>query len=178
MSKHEAPARQKNQEVERVRFAGIDIGAERHVVAVVNERDEILSKPVAFEEDAAGYRRLRELHGAPDDCLVAMEATGRYWRNRFGFLVAEGFSVAVINPLRTRRFAEEDLQRTKTDPIDALGIARFAQQKRPCPISFRSRRWPRCAIWCACANRRFSNSAIASASCTAPSIRFFRSSLD
>ncbi len=44
----EAPARQKNQEVERMRFAGIDIGAERHVVAVVNESGEILSKPVAW----------------------------------------------------------------------------------------------------------------------------------
>jgi transposase len=36
-----------------------------------------------------------------------------------------------LNPLRTRRFAEEELQRTKTDAIDALGIARFAAQKRP-----------------------------------------------
>ena len=64
-----------------------------------------------------------------------MEATGGYWRNLFGFLVAEGFRVAVINPLRTKRFGEEDLQRTKTDAIDALGIARFAQQKRPAPTS-------------------------------------------
>ena len=59
----EAPARHKNQEVERMRFAGIDIGAERHVVAVVNESGEVLRKPVAFGEDAGGYRRLRELLG-------------------------------------------------------------------------------------------------------------------
>lgn len=32
-----------------------------------------------------------------------------------------------------RCFAQEDLQRTKTDAIDALGIARFAAQKRPVP---------------------------------------------
>jgi transposase len=36
----------------------------------------------------------------------------------------------VLNPLRTGRFAEEELQRTKTDAIDALGIVRFAAQKR------------------------------------------------
>jgi transposase len=36
----------------------------------------------------------------------------------------------VLNPLRTGRFAEEELQRIKTDAIDALGIARFAAQKR------------------------------------------------
>jgi len=35
--------------------------------------------------------------------------------------------------LHTARFAEEELRRTKTDAIDALGIARFAQQKRPVP---------------------------------------------
>jgi transposase len=48
-------------------------------------------------------------------------------------LAAAGHSVALLNPLRTRRFAAEDLERTKTDAIDALGIARFAAQKRPAP---------------------------------------------
>jgi transposase len=37
----------------------------------------------------------------------------------------------LLNPLRTRRFAEEELQRTKTDKVDAVSIARFAAQKRP-----------------------------------------------
>jgi transposase len=41
--------------------------------------------------------------------------------------------VALLNPLRTHRFAQEDLARTKTDAIDALGIARFAAEKRPLP---------------------------------------------
>ena len=46
-------------------------------------------------------------------------------------MVAAGFAVALLNPLRTRRFAGEELQRTQTDAIDAMGIARFAAQKRP-----------------------------------------------
>jgi transposase len=50
-------------------------------------------------------------------------------------LATAGFTVALVNPLRTSRFAEEDLQRTKTDAIDALGIARFAAQKRPAATS-------------------------------------------
>ena len=41
--------------------------------------------------------------------------------------------MALLNPLRTRRFAEEELEWTKTDSVDALGIARFATQKRPAP---------------------------------------------
>src|SRR5258708_39244070 len=64
-------------------------------------------------------------------CLLALEATGHYWRKLFVALLAKGYAVAVLKALRTRRFAEEELQRTKTDAIDALGIARFAAQKRP-----------------------------------------------
>jgi transposase len=60
-----------------------------------------------------------------------MEATGPYGKNLFGLLVAKGHAVASVNPMRTHRFASVDLQRTKTDAIDALGIARFAAQKRP-----------------------------------------------
>src|SRR5258708_19909766 len=86
-----------------------------------------------FGEEAVGYQRVREVLGDPNDCLVAMEATGHYWRNLFAFLVGHGFKVALLNPLRTRRFAEGELERTKTDSVDAVGIARFAAQKRPAP---------------------------------------------
>ena len=114
-----------------MRFAGIDIGAERHMVAVLDEQGEVLCRSSPFGEDASGYARLFELLGPPNDCLVALEATGHYWRNLFVALIAKNYVVAVLNPLRTARFAEEELRRTKTDAIDALGIARFAQQKRP-----------------------------------------------
>jgi transposase len=112
-----------------MRFAGIDIGAEHHAVAVVDDEGRILHKPESVGEEAAGYRRLRALLGSPEDCLIAMEATGHYWKNLFAWLTREGFSIALINPIRTRRFAEEELQRTKTDHVDAIGIARFAAQK-------------------------------------------------
>src|SRR5271170_1514286 len=116
---------------EMMRFAGIDIGAERHMVAVLDEQGEVLCRSSPFGEDASGYARLFELLGPSADCLVALEATGHYWRNLFVALIAKDYAVAVLNPLRTARFAEEELRRTKTDAIDALGIARFAQQKRP-----------------------------------------------
>jgi len=114
-----------------MKFAGIDVGAERHMVAMVGEEGEVLCRSSPFGEDASGYAHLFELLGPPEGCLVALEATGHYWRNLFVALLAKGYAVAVLNPLRTRRFAEEELQRTKTDAIDALGIARFAAQKRP-----------------------------------------------
>lgn len=114
-----------------MRFVGIDIASETHVVAVIDEAGGVLVKATPFQEDAAGYRKFREIIGEPNDVLVAMEATGHYWQNLFAFLVAEGFPVALLNALRTHRFAGEDLKRAKTDAIDAVGIARFAAQKRP-----------------------------------------------
>jgi transposase len=116
-----------------MRFVGIDIGAETHVVAAVDESDRVLIKPTKITEDAGGYARLLDVLGDPRDTLVAMEATGHYWKNLFAALAARGFVVALLNPLRTARFASEDLARTKTDAIDALGLARFAAQKRPAP---------------------------------------------
>lgn len=113
-----------------MRLAGIDIGAEHHVVAMLGERGEVLSHPTRFSEDASGYGQLIGFLGAAEGLLVAMEATGHYWQNLFAALVAKGYQVALINPLRTARFAEEDLARTKTDALDALGIARFAREKR------------------------------------------------
>ena len=114
-----------------MRFVGIDIASETHVLAVVAEDQSVLLKPVSFKEDAAGYELLWKKLGSAKDTLVTLEATGHYWQNLFAALVTRGFSVALINPLRSHRFAQEDLERTKTDAIDALGLARFGAQKRP-----------------------------------------------
>jgi len=114
-----------------MRFVGIDVAAERHMVAAVDETEAVRLKPTPFSEDAEGYQQLLSLLNPATDTLVAMEATGHYWKTLFAVLVAHGFAVALLNPLRTRRFAGEDLRRTQTDALDALGIARFAAQKRP-----------------------------------------------
>lgn len=116
-----------------LRFAGLDIASEVHWVAVVDEAGGVLHKPSAVKEDAEGYAHLLQVLGPAQGLLVALEATGHYWQNLYAFLVARDYSVAVLNPLRTRRFGEEDMARTKTDALDALRIARFAQQKRPAP---------------------------------------------
>lgn len=114
-----------------MRFAGIDIASEKHVVAVLDVDGQVVVKATSFGEDAGGYQRLLEVLGPPEGCLVAMEATGHYWQNVFARLATAGFAIALLNPVRTHNFAKEEMARTKTDAVDALGIARFAQQKRP-----------------------------------------------
>jgi predicted NBD/HSP70 family sugar kinase len=42
-----------------MRFAGIDIGGERHAVAIVNDNGALLVRSTLFGEEAVGYQRLR-----------------------------------------------------------------------------------------------------------------------
>lgn len=116
-----------------MRFVGIDVASETHLVAAIDAESTMLIRPTSFTEDVDGYRKLFDLLGAPTDTLVVMEATGHYWKNLFAHVAAHGYTVALINPLRTRRHADADLARTKTDAIDALGLARFGAEKHPTP---------------------------------------------
>ena len=115
-----------------MRYCGIDIASEKHVFAVIGEDGSVLVKPTSFGEDGEGYAKLLARLGA-GPTLVVMEATGHYWKNLFAALAAAGHEVALINPLRTQRYQAQDLARTKTDAIDALGLARFGREKRPAP---------------------------------------------
>ncbi len=113
-------------------FAGIDIASERHMLARLDDAGVPVGKPMPIAEDRAGYDALLKALGEPP-VLVAMEATGHYWKNLFAVLTAAGHEVALLNPLQARRFQEASLERTKTDAIDAHGLARLAFEKRPAP---------------------------------------------
>jgi transposase len=57
-----------------MRFVGIDVAAERHVVAVVDESGRVLLKATSFTEDADGYAKLLGVLGVATDAVVAMDA--------------------------------------------------------------------------------------------------------
>ena len=86
-----------------MRYAGIDVASEKHFVAVISGEGEVLQKARPFVEDAEGYAELFKTLGGAGEVLVAMEATGHYWKNLFAALTAEGYRVAGINPLRAPR---------------------------------------------------------------------------
>ena len=113
-------------------FAGIDIASERHVLARLDDQGAPIGKPMPITEDRAGYDALLKALGPPP-VLIAMEATGHYWKNIFAVLAAAGHDVALLNPFLARRFQDASLERTKTDAIDAQGLARLAFEKRPEP---------------------------------------------
>lgn len=113
-------------------FAGIDVASERHMLARLDGAGKPIGKPVQITEDHEGYAKLVELLG-PAPALVVMEATGHYWKNLFAVLTAAGHEVALLNPFVARRFQDASLERTKTDAIDAIGLARLGFEKRPTP---------------------------------------------
>lgn len=113
-------------------FEGIDVAAERHVLARLDDTGEPIGRPTPFAEDASGYRLLLDALGAPP-ALVVIEATGHYWKNLCATLTAAGHDVVLLNPIIARRFQEAQLERTKTDAIDALALARLGFEKRPVP---------------------------------------------
>lgn len=63
--------------------------------------------------------------------LVVIEATGKYHRLAHRTLHAWGLAVAVVNPLRSRLFAEAIGTLAKTDRIDAAMLAVFAASVEP-----------------------------------------------
>ena len=127
--------------VHPVLFVGIDVSKLKHDVAVVNAHKKLMGRPFMISEDRAGYQQLvhalerlaRQYHTTT--FLIGLEATSEYWKNLYHFLVqsSAAFVVTALNPIQTRRYAEADLRRAKTDPIDASDIACFMAEKRPKP---------------------------------------------
>jgi transposase len=72
----------------------------------------------------------RRIAGMPV-ALIVMEATAKYHRQPHRTLHAAGFAVAVVNPLRSRLFAQAIGQLAKTDRLDARVLALMAESLEP-----------------------------------------------
>ncbi len=67
------------------------------------------------------------LDGLRSDTVIAMEATGRYYRLLADTAHLRGFKVIVHNPKDVRRYANSVSPRATTDPIMAKIIAEFSE---------------------------------------------------
>ena len=108
-------------------YAGVDIAKRFHVMCVKDPDGSVVLGPSEYANDAPGLRAmladLASLSG-PDGLSVGMEATGHYWRSCHAALSEGGYSVCVMNPLRTRALRDAtNLGRAKTDRVDCGVIA-------------------------------------------------------
>ena len=114
-------------------FCGIDVSKDSLAVAVLYPDDS----GDAFDcpNDAVGHKSLaRRLKRLPGQVLVALEATSTYSLDlALALHATPGVDPALINPRAARDFARAAMQRAKTDPLDARGLALFALRMRPKP---------------------------------------------
>jgi transposase len=107
-------------------FVGIDVAKESLAIALWPSHAAWTVAP--DPEAVAGLvDRLAEL--APD--RVVLEATGGLERPLVAALADAGLPVVVANPAQVKHFARGLGTRAKTDPIDALVLARFAEVVQP-----------------------------------------------
>lgn len=107
-------------------FVGVDVSKDRLDVAVFPTGDVI-----AFDNDETGREQL-VAHLQPLAVqLIVLEATGGYEMAIAASLAAAGLPARVVNPTHVRNFARSLGQLAKTDKLDALAIARYAQAVKP-----------------------------------------------
>ena len=107
-------------------FVGIDVSKARLDVSIrpTGKRDSVVNDKVGIK---ALVKRLEEIRPT----LIVMEATGSMERQVSAALGGAGLPVVVVNPRQVRDFAKATGQLAKTDSIDALVLARFAEAVRP-----------------------------------------------
>jgi transposase len=108
-------------------FVGIDVAKDTLEFAV--RRDGKIEQRGEVTNRQEGIGSLLRQVGSPT--LVVLEATGGYERAAAKALQQAGFKVAVINPRRSRQFANALGILAKTDRIDAAMLAWFGDALRP-----------------------------------------------
>lgn len=106
---------------------GIDIACRTFAVALLLERNIAKAE---FENNSLGFRKLRtwmKRHGT-GHVRAGLESTSIYGDALADWLHKEGHQVFMLNPERTAHFARSLGQRNKTDPADAVMIARYVAQ--------------------------------------------------
>jgi len=107
-------------------FVGIDVAKAHLDVAVLPEK-----RTCQVVNDDTGFIELIAWLGQPEDTLVVLEATGGYQMAAAAALAVAGFGVAVVNPRQVREHAKSRGQLAKTDKLDAMILADFAQRNQP-----------------------------------------------
>jgi transposase len=109
-------------------FVGIDVSKARLDVAVrpSGARWQV-------ENNETGIAGLQQKLAELQPGLIVLEATGGYETAVVAVLASSGLPVAVINPRQARDFAKSLGRLAKTDKIDALVLAHFAEAIRPEP---------------------------------------------
>lgn len=109
-------------------YLGIDIAKNNHVASLIDENAKPLFKAFSFSNTLDGANSLLAKLSAyatnPDCVEIGMEATGHYWLSIYSFLIENGYTVHVVNPIQTDGWRKgTEIRKRKTDIIDSVLIA-------------------------------------------------------
>ncbi len=110
---------------------GIDVAKEKVDVALFEEKQFIASGQ--FDNNQSGFKKLNKWleNKEAEQVWACMESTGRYGDALAQYLHEQGHQVSIVNPARIKKYAESQLQRNKTDKLDARIIADFCRTQEP-----------------------------------------------
>ena len=84
---------------------GIDVSKDKHDCFIVSSEGEVLADVFTIPNNIDGFhfllQRIQDCTHAQDKIKVGLEATGHYSYNLLGFLLDNGLTTYVLNPLRT-----------------------------------------------------------------------------
>lgn len=106
-------------------LVGIDVAKDKHDCFICDSEGNVLKDVFTFSNDREGFNLLLSfMPTSSDNVKVGLEATGHYSLNLINFLIDNGYSPVVFNPLQINLFRKaHTLRKTKTDKIDAKLIA-------------------------------------------------------
>lgn len=107
-------------------FIGIDVSSTHLDTGVLPS-----AQTQRFDNDSEGIDRLVQHLAELQPVSIVLEATGSLELPLATQLALASLPVAIVNPRQVRDFAKAMGQLAKTDIIDALVLARFAQAMRP-----------------------------------------------
>lgn len=108
---------------------GVDVAKHSFDIAVSLAAGKLRTRS-KIANNAKGFKELDawlEKHAGPA-AWVIMEATGIYHEALAEHLHQRGYRVSVLNPARVLHYARSQLQRVKTDRVDAKLIALYGQR--------------------------------------------------
>lgn len=116
---------------------GIDIAKHKHYAKFIDYRGNLLYKTISFENNKCGFDKMidtinivKEKSGK-DDVIIGCEPTGHYWFNLRDYLKSKNIELVIVSTYATKNAKEfDDNSPTKSDPKDALVIARLVSEGR------------------------------------------------
>lgn len=107
---------------------GIDVAKDKHDCFILSSEGEVLAGVFTIPNTMDGFnhllQKIQDCTTSQDKIKVGLEATGHYCYNLLGFLLDNGLTTYVLNPLHTSLYRKSlSLRKTKTDRVDAQTIA-------------------------------------------------------